>query len=159
MVHEAERAVCTIKELLNKSEDPCLALLAYHITPIQGGEYSPCQLLMSRMLRTTVPTTRADRAPCVPDSAVVCARDNRVKATQSRILIITMEYVSYHPSSQATQFGFLTGSKRPRWTLKWTHRVQVTTADGSSYRRNRKDIIQLPDPGPPEEESRNPTDQ
>jgi len=44
---EAERAVCTIKNLLSKSEDPYAALLAYKSTPIECG-YSPTELLMNR---------------------------------------------------------------------------------------------------------------
>ena len=42
---EAERAVKTIKTILNKSEDPYLGLLAYRTTALQNG-YSPSQLLM-----------------------------------------------------------------------------------------------------------------
>ena len=51
---KAERAVCTIKNLLSKSKDPYAALLAYRSTPIQSG-YSPTKLLMSRQLRSSVP--------------------------------------------------------------------------------------------------------
>ena len=53
---EAERAVRTIKSLLRKAEDPYLALLSYCATPVAGlGFISLAELLMSRMLRTTVP--------------------------------------------------------------------------------------------------------
>ena len=41
----AERAVCTIKDLLNKNDDPYLAILAYRSTPLENG-YSPAELLM-----------------------------------------------------------------------------------------------------------------
>ena len=53
---EAERAVRTIKRLLNKKGDPYLALPAYRITPLEIG-YSPLQLLMSRLLRTAMSST------------------------------------------------------------------------------------------------------
>ena len=43
-----------MKNLLKKSEDPYLALMAYRSTPLEVG-YSPSELLMSRTLRTTVP--------------------------------------------------------------------------------------------------------
>ena len=52
----AERAVCTIKDLLNKSDDHYLAILTYRSTPLENG-YSPAELLMDRKLRTTIPTT------------------------------------------------------------------------------------------------------
>ena len=54
---EAERAVGTVKSLLKKYSDPYLALLSYRSTPLQNG-YSPSELLMSRTLRSTIPTTR-----------------------------------------------------------------------------------------------------
>ena len=47
---EAERAVSTVKNLLKKSVDPYLALLAYRTSPLKNG-YSPSELLMCRKLR------------------------------------------------------------------------------------------------------------
>lgn len=49
-----------MKNLLKKSGDPCLALLAYRSTPLEVG-YSPAELLMSRRLRTTVPDIQKQR--------------------------------------------------------------------------------------------------
>ena len=46
---EAERAVQTIKGLLQKAADPYLALLAYHSTLLQHG-WSPGELSMGRKL-------------------------------------------------------------------------------------------------------------
>lgn len=54
---EAERAVGTVKSLLKKNMDPYLALLSYCSTPLQNG-YSPSELLMGHILRSTLPTTR-----------------------------------------------------------------------------------------------------
>jgi transposase InsO family protein len=78
---EAERAVGTIKSLLKKGDDPYKALLAYRTTPLQLG-YSPSQLLMGRILRTTVPTTIAQRKPYIPDLTSVRNRDERLKRRQ-----------------------------------------------------------------------------
>ena len=80
---EAERAVRTIKDLLKKSGDPYLALLAYRSTPLEV-DYSPSQLLMSRTLRSSIPTTRAQRVPQIPDSVTVGAKDDTIKARQKR---------------------------------------------------------------------------
>ena len=51
----AERAVRTVKSLLEKSDDPYVALMSYRSTPLENG-YSPAELLMGRKLRTTIPT-------------------------------------------------------------------------------------------------------
>ena len=63
---EAERAVKTVKQLLSKSSDPYLALLAYRASPLNNG-YSPSELLMGRRLRTTVPVLPEVLEPKLPD--------------------------------------------------------------------------------------------
>ncbi len=80
---EAERAVGTIKRLISKSKDPYLALLAYQSTPLEMG-YSPAELLMNRILRSTVPTTRTQRPPRVPNQQFVRAQDRKIKDRQKR---------------------------------------------------------------------------
>lgn len=63
----ADRAVRTIKDFLNKSDDPYLAILAYRSTPLENG-YSPAELLMGRKLRTTISTTLQAMKPQLPNS-------------------------------------------------------------------------------------------
>ena len=70
-----------MKNLLKKSGDPYLALLAYRSTPLEVG-YSPAELLMSRRLRTTVPDIQKQRQPSIPDSSAVVVRDDRAKKRQ-----------------------------------------------------------------------------
>ena len=72
-----EKAVHTVKSLLTKAKqdhrDPYLGLLEYRNTPIDDVG-SPAQLLMSRRLRSIIPTTGAQLQPKVLDSDKV--RDN-----------------------------------------------------------------------------------
>ncbi|KAI5085944.1 hypothetical protein C0J45_23539, partial [Silurus meridionalis] len=63
---EAERAVRTIKNLLKKSADPYLALMAYRAAPLANG-YSPAELLMGRKLRTRVPVISSQLIPETAD--------------------------------------------------------------------------------------------
>ena len=79
---EAERAVGTIKRLLEKGGDPYKALLAYRCTPLPQIGYSPSQLLMGRMLRSSVPTSQAQRRPQLPDLAKVRVKDCQGMARQ-----------------------------------------------------------------------------
>lgn len=51
---EAERAVQTAKNLLQKESDPAEAFFAYRSTPLQGGK-SPSELLFGRQIRCTLP--------------------------------------------------------------------------------------------------------
>ena len=57
-----ERNVQTIKQLLKKADeskqDAFLALLEFRNSPISGMEESPAELLMSRKLRTRLPTPK-----------------------------------------------------------------------------------------------------
>ena len=80
---EAERAVGTVKRLLQKNEDPYLALLAYRTTPLRCG-FSPSQLLMGRNLRTTVPTTRAHRTPIVVDAEELRKKERDLRERQKQ---------------------------------------------------------------------------
>ena len=79
---EAERVVETLKHLLNKGKDPYLAIPSYRSTPLQNG-YTPSELLMNRKLRTTVPTTREQRKPEVPDQQSLWTR-KKINRNQKR---------------------------------------------------------------------------
>ena len=67
----SERTMQTIKNLLRKADDtgndPYFALLEYRKTPITGMQESPAQLLMSRMLKSKLPTTMALLRPRVQE--------------------------------------------------------------------------------------------
>ena len=78
---EAGRAVTTVKSLLNKSADPYLALLTYRSTPLPNG-FSPSELLMSRVLRSSVPTTVAQRRPRLLDIDLLREKEEQLKNRQ-----------------------------------------------------------------------------
>ncbi|PFX32429.1 hypothetical protein AWC38_SpisGene2709 [Stylophora pistillata] len=63
---EVERAVQTMKRIMNKSSDEYLALLTYIDTPLHNG-YSPAQLSMGRKLRTRIPCHVDELLPQTPD--------------------------------------------------------------------------------------------
>ncbi|KYQ58519.1 hypothetical protein ALC60_02483, partial [Trachymyrmex zeteki] len=53
---KVEAAVKTVKRILKKETEPTLGLLAYRTSPLETGS-SPCELLMGRKLRTTIPSS------------------------------------------------------------------------------------------------------
>ena len=77
----AERAVQTAKQLLCKSPDPYLALLAYRSTPLANG-FSPAELLQGRKLRTTLPTLPSLLAPEWPYLSGFAQKDRQYKLDQ-----------------------------------------------------------------------------
>ena len=150
---EAERAVCTVKELLEKDKDPHLALLNYHATQSKEEDiYSPSELLMSWTPRTTIPTTRTQRVPRVPDREEVRTRDRRMKQRQKK------NFDSHHGASLRTLPVLKTGDRacmdpQKEGTIQSGVAPRSSTEDGSELRRNRKDIIELPQSNVGEQET------
>ena len=68
----------TIKNLIKKDGDPYLAMLSYRSTPLKC-RFSPSELLMSRKLRTNLPTTRVSLKPAVPNPSLVKEREEQLR--------------------------------------------------------------------------------
>ena len=80
---ESERAVQTMKALLNKCDDEYLALLNYRNTPLQNG-YSPAQLSMNRRLKTRVPCLKEELMPKVPDLILLRKREKEYREKMAK---------------------------------------------------------------------------
>ena len=76
---EVERAVQTMKMVLNKSSDEYLALLNYRDTPLHHG-YFPAQLSMGRKLRTRVPCHPNELKPETPDYDHIRGKEREYRA-------------------------------------------------------------------------------
>jgi hypothetical protein len=89
----AERCVQTVKNLMKKSkeagEDMYLGLLNYRITPVTGMDKSPAELLMGRMLRSTVPVMSNRLTP--PESESVNKSLTKVQNKQKYYYDRTVE--------------------------------------------------------------------
>ena len=142
---EAERAVGTVKSLLKKSTDPYLALLSYRSTPLSNG-YSPSELLMCRVLRSTVPTTCSQRTPKIPDKVALQEKEKEIKTRQkenfdrrhgARPLPALSPGDTVWVPDQQTQ-GMVGEEMMPQ-------SFEVTTENGT-YRRNRRHLIRVNTP-------------
>ena len=74
----AESAVQTAKRILEQ-EDPFLALMAYQATPIPATKMTPSQLIMGRLIHTTLPMMTKGLEPVLPDHAAVKEADDKAK--------------------------------------------------------------------------------
>lgn len=140
---EAERAVQTVKDLLKKSRDPYLALLAYRSTPLQNG-YTPSQLLMGRNLRSTVPTL--PQLPRWPDFTALKEGESEAKRKQS------LSYNRRHRSKELSSLekGQKVWIRRERryGTVIAQHsapRSYIVQTKSGSFRRNRSQLVPVTD--------------
>ena len=63
---QVERMVQTVKRMIQKSQDPYLAVMSYRATPHPWCNLSPAELLMGRRIRTTIPQTKELLTPVIP---------------------------------------------------------------------------------------------
>ena len=80
---EAERAVHTMKHLLQKAGDPYLALLAYRSTLLELGNF-PSQPLMGQRLATTLPMAKTLLVPRNPEEREVRNKDSKERPEANR---------------------------------------------------------------------------
>ena len=80
---EAERAVCTVKEMLKKCDDLYLAILIYRSTSLHNG-FSPPELLMGQKLRTTLPILSRQLEPSTPDYSQIIQKESEFQEKQKQ---------------------------------------------------------------------------
>ena len=151
----AEKSVQTAKRLMSKAvrdrKDPYLSLLEYRNTPLAENGKSPAQMLMSRQLRSILPCTNSVLMPKVvePQDVRLCKqmsqqRQKRYYDRGSRPLTPCQpgDYV------RVDQYG--SREWRPavvEHACDQERSFVVRTEDGAQYRRNRRHIRQVPNPG------------
>ena len=149
---QSERMIGTVKQLMRKtnedSRDPHLALLAYRNTPVAGMPYSPAQLLMSRKLRDSLPTTESLLKPRVAEHAYVRLRERQGKAkayfdrgTKKLSKLDRGDTVRIKSGRTWTPATVTAVHTSPRSYM-------VTTVSGRVYRRNQKWLHKSSEPPP-----------
>ena len=81
---QAERAVGTVKRMLERSSDPFIALLSYRSTPLPWCDLSPAELSMGRKIRSTVPQTNKQLVPKWPYLAEFRRKNQGFKTKQKQ---------------------------------------------------------------------------
>ena len=139
---EAERAVKTTKQFLEKNSDPYLGMLVYRSTPLENG-YSPSELLMGRKLRTTLPITPKQLKLSVPKERVVREKERKLRERNKS------NYDSRHKvrDLQPLQLGdtvWIPEKSEGKIVGQSNPRSYIVRAEDGTIRRNRRDLIVLP---------------
>ena len=146
---EAERAVGTVKRLLNKENDPYLAILSYRSTPLQNG-YSPSELLMNRKLRMMVPITREQRKPKVPDQQSLRAREE-IKRNQKKNFDMRHRVRDLPDLEEGTVVWIPDRQTEAVVKEEVAPRSYTVSSPDGTVRRNRRDLVQMPESNPSSE--------
>ena len=139
---EAERAVKTIKAILNKAEDPYLGLLTYRTTVLQNS-YSPSQLLMGRKLRSTVPQLQTHFSPQLPTQTELREKDKSLKHSQKKNFDRHHRVRSLTPLKTGEKVWICDRKETGTVISKESRRSYKVEAMGGRYRRNRKHLIPM----------------
>ena len=153
---KAENGVQTVKRLFLKCKESgqseFLALLDWRNTPSEGMDSSPAQRLLGRRCRTLLPTSEAllkPRFEVKEDQMALQKRKEKQKryfdrTARSLTPLSTGERIQMKlPGQDTWSSGVCVREAAPR-----SYWVKVNERE---YRRNRRDIIQLPDQNSPEE--------
>ena len=143
---QVERAVQTVKSVLRKAvdskRDPYLALLEYRNTPIDNDIGSPAELLFQRKLRTKLPCKKSLLKPRLQS-----------KDTRNKLIVRQQKQKFYHDKNAKPLKELDVGDTvRLRREKEWIpakvvekdkhpRSYHVTTEQGTTYRRNRRDIV------------------
>jgi hypothetical protein len=138
----AERAVQTAKNIIRKNENPYLGLLAYRTAPIHNGQ-TPSQILMSRLLRTDLPTAENKLTPELTDQDQFNRKEeeykNRYTENYNR-KHRTIELPSLSPGDKV----FVRDQKKHGEVVEKLlspRSYRVSMGNGNVVRRNRRSLI------------------
>lgn len=124
----AEKTVQTAKTILSKAhaekKDPYLSLLEHRNTPVDGFK-SPSQLLMSRRLRSILPTSGKQLQPQAADQKLVITKRKQKQTKQKQYYDRSVQAMPALAQGDNVHFQQASGRWMPATVL------QPTTADRS----------------------------
>ena len=149
----AEKTVQTVKALMDKAHaqriDPYLSLLEYRNTPVDGLK-SPAQLLMSRRLRSILPSTEKQLQPELVCRSAVHSRRQLCQQRQKQYYDRNARTLPALPEGAMVRFQFPTGTWEPATVVEpaGTQRsYNIHTDGGHMLRRNRRHLLQTRESG------------
>lgn len=123
--------------------DPYLSLLEYRNTPVDGLK-SPAQLLMSRRLRSILPTTDKQLEPEVVCRSTVCSRREICQERQKLYYDKTARTRPALPAGATIRFQLPSGKWEPATVIDSAgtpRSYSILTDEGHVLRRNKRHLI------------------
>lgn len=143
----AEKAVQIAKALMDKARaqntDPYLSLLEYRNTPVDGMK-SPAQLLMSRRLRSILPTTDKQLQPDTACRSIICSRRELCQRRQKQYYDKTARTLPALPVGATIRYQLPTGVWKPATVAESAgtpSSYNIITEEGQTLRRNRRHLL------------------
>ena len=134
----------TTKQLLEDNKDPYVALLAYRSTLLENG-YSQSQLLMGRKLRTTLPITLRQLKFSVPKERVVREKERKLKK-QNKINFDRQHKARDLQPLQPGDTVWVPENQSDGTVVEQLNtRSYTVRVQGGTIRRNRRDLVALPE--------------
>ena len=148
----SEREIQTIKKLLRKAcqdgNDPYISLIEYRNITVSGLKESPAQLLMSRMLKSKLPTSASLVKPKVVENAQEKLKGRR----DEQKMYYDRNAKPLPPFKERETVRIRKGKTWEPAIVTAKHTAPrsyiVITPDGTFYRRNRRHLLPT-DESPP----------
>ena len=148
----AERAVKTVKGLLSKNSDPYLAMLCYRTTPLENG-FSPAELLMGRKIRTMLLVLLKILNPQLPNKLHLQAKEKAIKDRQRRNFNDHHRLKDLQPLERGEKVWIRDNEKQAVVTDALPNKSYLVETPQGAYRRNRRDLIAVPNNEPNDAET------
>ena len=148
---QAERTVLTVKKLLKLANDPYMALLTYRSTPLPWCKLSPAELLMGRVLRTTLPQVNCHLIPGWKYLQQFRDNNRQYKEQQKINYNISHRVQPLSPLSDGTAVWVTTGNKQTTGTVAapaGTPRSYIVNTTDGQFRRTRRHLTVMPNNQP-----------
>ena len=139
---EAERAVKTIKAMLDKCSDPYLGLLAYRTTPLENG-YSPAKLLMGQKIQSTLPVINSLLMPNALPFESLMQKEEKRRRKMKQNFYQHHKANSSRPLQKGEEVWLLDTSASGTIQAEVAPRSYLVHTDNGDLRQNRKHLVPM----------------